>query len=100
MKEEQGLTNEDARQHVLDMVSNTWKDVNKQCLSPSAIPLSFQKACLNVARMVPMMYIYDENHCLPVLEEHIKSIFCNTDGDSRYGSMKNLTYRSTYFPRA
>ncbi|KAH0697218.1 hypothetical protein KY290_014658 [Solanum tuberosum] len=52
--------------------------------SPSAIPLSFQKARLNVARMVPMMYIYDENHCLPVLEEHIKSKFCNTDGESRY----------------
>ncbi|XP_060195346.1 (3S,6E)-nerolidol synthase 1-like [Lycium barbarum] len=51
MEEQQGLTNEDARKHVLDMVSNTWKDVNKQCLSPSAIPLSFQKACLNVARM-------------------------------------------------
>ncbi|XP_060195345.1 (3S,6E)-nerolidol synthase 1-like [Lycium barbarum] len=79
MEEEQGLTYEDARQHVLDMVSNAWKDVNKQCLTPSAIPLSFQKACLNVARMVPMMYIYDENHCLPVLEKHIKSIFCDMD---------------------
>ncbi|XP_059292843.1 (3S,6E)-nerolidol synthase 1-like [Lycium ferocissimum] len=79
MEEQQGLTYEDARQHVLDMVSNAWKDVNKQCLTPSAIPLSFQKACLNVARMVPMMYIYDENHCLPVLEKHIKSIFCDMD---------------------
>ncbi|KAK4361002.1 hypothetical protein RND71_019954 [Anisodus tanguticus] len=82
LMEQQGLTNENARRHVLDMVSNTWNDVNKQCLSPSAIPLSFQKACLCVARMVPMMYIYDENHCLPVLEEYIKSIFSDIDGDS------------------
>lgn len=50
--------------------------------------ITFQKACLNVARIVPMMYvyIYDENHCLPVLEEHIDSIFCDINVDLGLGT--------------
>ncbi|KAL3832947.1 hypothetical protein ACJIZ3_007683 [Penstemon smallii] len=65
-----------AGEHVMNMISNTWKKLNKQCLSSNTLPQSFTKACLNAARMVPIMYNYDENHSLPLLEECIESMIC------------------------
>ncbi|KAK4488617.1 hypothetical protein RD792_004386 [Penstemon davidsonii] len=65
-----------AREHVMNMISNTWKKLNKQCLSSNTLPQSFTKACLNAARLVPIMYNYDENHSLPLLEECIESMIC------------------------
>nr|GME14304.1 (3S,6E)-nerolidol synthase 1-like [Ipomoea batatas] len=77
MKEQQGWSLSDGRQHVLDKVSKEWKLLNKHCLSPTTIPTSFKTACLNVARLVPMMYAYNDNHRLPVLEEYVKFMFSN-----------------------
>nr|GMC78739.1 (3S,6E)-nerolidol synthase 1-like [Ipomoea batatas] len=77
MKEQEGGSLSDGRQHVLDKVSLQWKLLNKHCLSPNTIPTSFKTACLNAARLIPMMYTYDDNHRLPVLEEHVKFMFSN-----------------------
>ncbi|XVF25946.1 hypothetical protein REPUB_Repub13aG0257800 [Reevesia pubescens] len=73
MKENQGIAVESVRQYVIDMISNAWKDLNHECLSRNPFSLSFAKASLNIARMVPLMYSYDENQCLPGLEEYMKS---------------------------
>nr|GMC83781.1 (3S,6E)-nerolidol synthase 1-like [Ipomoea batatas] len=81
MKEQQGWSLSDGRQHVLDKVSKEWKLLNKHCLSPTTIPTSFKTACLNVARLVPMMYAYNDNHRLPVLEEHVKFMFSHNKED-------------------
>nr|GMC83771.1 (3S,6E)-nerolidol synthase 1-like [Ipomoea batatas] len=64
IEEHQGLSLSDGKQHVMNMVSEQWKLINKQCLSPTPIPASFRKACLNIARMVPMMYNSSDNHIL------------------------------------
>ncbi|KAI3448892.1 hypothetical protein Pfo_005557 [Paulownia fortunei] len=63
-----------AKKHVMNMISDTWKRLNKQCLSSTPFSPSFTKACLNVARMVPIMYDYDESHALPVLEDCLESM--------------------------
>ncbi|XP_019171837.1 PREDICTED: (3S,6E)-nerolidol synthase 1-like [Ipomoea nil] len=81
IKEQEGWSLSDGRQHVLDKVSQEWKLLNKHCLSPTTIPTSFKTACLNVARLVPMMYAYNDNHRLPLLEEHVKFMFSNTKED-------------------
>ncbi|KAM3701657.1 hypothetical protein ACB094_05G189800 [Castanea mollissima] len=52
---------EDAQRHVIKMISNTWKQLNKDCFTPYLFPASFIKASLNTARMVPMIYSYDNN---------------------------------------
>ncbi|XP_065626855.1 (3S,6E)-nerolidol synthase 1-like [Quercus suber] len=65
---------ENAQRHVNKMISNTWKCLNKDCLKPNPFPASFIKASLNAARMVPLMYSYDDKLCLPSLEEHMKSL--------------------------
>ncbi|KAL6333686.1 hypothetical protein AAG906_028872 [Vitis piasezkii] len=54
--------------------AKTWKSLNNECLAPNPFSTCFTNACLNVARMVPLMYSYDDNRCLPSLEEHMKSL--------------------------
>ncbi|GFP92435.1 probable terpene synthase 13 [Phtheirospermum japonicum] len=79
MKEHDGHSLESVHEHVMAMVSDTWETLNKQGLcSTSPFSPSFRKACLNAARMVPTMYGYGENHRLPVLEHHIKSLLRDT----------------------
>ncbi|KAL6333148.1 hypothetical protein AAG906_028331 [Vitis piasezkii] len=74
MKEKPGTSIENARCHVMHTISETWKSLNNECLAPNPFSTCFTKACLNVARMVPLMYSYDDNRCLPSLEEHMKSL--------------------------
>ncbi|XP_010999558.1 PREDICTED: (3S,6E)-nerolidol synthase 1-like [Populus euphratica] len=73
LRENEGSSFEDARKQVLHMISDAWKQLNQQCLSPNSFSSTFSKASLNIARMVPLMYDYDDNHRLPSLEEHMKS---------------------------
>ncbi|GLT50837.1 hypothetical protein SLA2020_242970 [Shorea laevis] len=75
MKEHQGITMEDARQHVMQMISKAWKQLNQEFLSPNPFPSSFRKASLNIARMVPLLYGYDKNY-LKSMEEYVESILC------------------------
>ncbi|KAG2689685.1 hypothetical protein I3760_09G150300 [Carya illinoinensis] len=74
MKEHQDCSIKEAREKVMNMISEAWRRLNKVCLSPNPFPASFTKASLNIARMVPLLYNYDENHGLPTLEEHVKSV--------------------------
>ncbi|KAK6283657.1 hypothetical protein POUND7_002609 [Theobroma cacao] len=74
MEEHQGVKVESARKHVTNMISNAWKRLNHECLSENPFSLPFARASLNIARMVPLMYSYDENQCLPSLEEYMKSL--------------------------
>ncbi|OMO98202.1 hypothetical protein COLO4_14081 [Corchorus olitorius] len=72
MKEHQGIEVESVRKHVIGMISNAWKCLNHECLSRNPFSSSFTKASLNLARTVPLMYSYDDNQCLPSLEEYIE----------------------------
>ncbi|XP_031126998.1 (3S,6E)-nerolidol synthase 1-like [Ipomoea triloba] len=82
VKEHEGLSISDGKQCIINMVSEQWKLINKQCLSPTPIPASFRKSCLNIARMVPMMYNYSDTHCLPILQKQIMSMFSTINGES------------------
>ncbi|KAF2305023.1 hypothetical protein GH714_001122 [Hevea brasiliensis] len=74
MKEYKGCSVETARKQVTQMISDAWKQLNQECLFPKSFSSTFSKACLNLARMVPLMYSYDDNQRLPVLEHHVKSL--------------------------
>ncbi|KAF7848866.1 hypothetical protein BT93_L1487 [Corymbia citriodora subsp. variegata] len=73
-QEFQGSSEEVARDHVKKMISEAWKRLNKACLYPHPFTKSFTKTALNTARMVPLMYNYQDNHSLPLLEHHMKSL--------------------------
>lgn len=75
MKEHGEASTENARKHVRNMISETWKCLNKECLSPSPYSETYIKGSLNLARMVPLMYAYDDSQSLPLLEEYIREQF-------------------------
>ncbi|KAF5472097.1 hypothetical protein F2P56_008838 [Juglans regia] len=75
MKEHKDSAVKEVREKVVDMISDSWKRLNNECLiSPNPLPAKFNEACLNMARMVPLLYSYDDNHDLPSLEEHMKFV--------------------------
>ncbi|KAL0442867.1 UNVERIFIED_CONTAM: Tricyclene synthase 1e20, chloroplastic [Sesamum latifolium] len=70
MKDHPGLSEAQARDRALDIIASQWKILNKECfcLNDSSAS-SFIRASLNLARIVPLMYDYDGNQRLPVLED-------------------------------
>ncbi|KAI3500694.1 hypothetical protein L1887_36518 [Cichorium endivia] len=74
LNENQGCSSKIARQHVLNLISDTWKSLNKECLSPNPFSATFTNATNNIARMVPLMYSYDDKNSLPLLDDYIKAM--------------------------
>ncbi|CAL9167758.1 unnamed protein product [Musa hybrid cultivar] len=69
MKENPQCSVESAREHVMQMICKAWEELNKESFSSSSFSQDFVTACLNTARMVKLMYSYNEEHKLPMLEE-------------------------------
>lgn len=66
----------DAEKHMLDMIAGEWEDLNRECFSQtkSTLPPSFIGASLNFARMVSIMYGYDDEQKLPALEDYTRML--------------------------
>ncbi|XP_065879090.1 probable terpene synthase 13 [Euphorbia lathyris] len=82
MKENKGCSEDYARKKVIQMISDSWKKLNQESLF-STTPFSsttYSKSCLNLARMVPLMYTYDHNQNLPLLQQHVGYLLC-TEND-------------------
>nr|WNI01967.1 terpene synthase [Psidium guajava] len=73
-QEFQGSSDEAARDRVKEMITEAWKRLNKACLRPQLFAKSFTRSALNTARMVRLMYNYDDNHSLPIVEHYMKSL--------------------------
>ncbi|KAL0327368.1 UNVERIFIED_CONTAM: Tricyclene synthase 0e23, chloroplastic [Sesamum angustifolium] len=73
MKDEPNVSAKQARQHVVDMILNEWRNLNQECCRLNHFSAAcFKRYALNLARMVPLMYAYDENQRLPLLEEYMR----------------------------
>ncbi|KAK4254032.1 hypothetical protein QN277_009464 [Acacia crassicarpa] len=91
MNDHPGVSVETASEHTKHKVSDAWKSLNKECFNPTnPFPSSFSKICLNVARMVPMMYSYD-NSSQSRLEEHVKSLLYSGGDGIRETIQKDQT---------
>jgi (3S)-linalool synthase len=64
----------DAEQHMLQIIEGEWEELNRECLSKtnSSLSPSFIGASLNFARMVSVMYAYNSEKRLPVLEDYTR----------------------------
>ncbi|CAI9087705.1 OLC1v1021849C3 [Oldenlandia corymbosa var. corymbosa] len=60
INEHEGVGAETARDHVFNMISDEWKRLNLEFLRLNRSSSSFQKASLNLLRMVPMMNDHNE----------------------------------------
>ncbi|KAL0353197.1 UNVERIFIED_CONTAM: Tricyclene synthase Oc15, chloroplastic [Sesamum angustifolium] len=79
MKDHPGLSVARARERAVNIIASQWKSLNKECfrLNQYFSASSFIKASLNLARIVPLMYDYDDDQRLPVLEEYVKFTLFN-----------------------
>nr|WHU05667.1 terpene synthase TPS4 [Freesia caryophyllacea] len=74
MQENPNYTMESSRDHVMKMISSSWEALNKECFSSSQFAPNLVAGCLNLSRMIEVMYSYDTNQNLPVLEEYITKL--------------------------
>nr|BBO53756.1 putative nerolidol synthase [Scoparia dulcis] len=81
MQDNNGLVGlEQAREKVKDLIAKEWRSLNEECFHRNHFGSpSFKKACLNMARMIPLMYGYDDNRRLPVLQEYVYFTLFNND---------------------
>ncbi|KAK2631317.1 hypothetical protein EUGRSUZ_L03091 [Eucalyptus grandis] len=75
--ENQGSSYQSAREHVMKLISKLWKLLNKECLSPCPSSAPFLEACVNAAKMVSLMYNYEDKRGLGLLQDHMKSLTCD-----------------------
>jgi len=61
----------DAEQHMRRLIAREWEELNRECFSRRTFSGSFAQACFNAARMVSVMYSYDKEQRLPVLEDYM-----------------------------
>ncbi|XP_040361758.1 (3S,6E)-nerolidol synthase 1 [Rosa chinensis] len=79
MKEHKGSSVEEVQAYVIQKISDEWKCLNQECFSAcNPFSESFTQFALNISRMVPMMYDYNAHHCLPSLEENMKSLLSDS----------------------
>ncbi|XP_011096219.1 tricyclene synthase Oc15, chloroplastic-like [Sesamum indicum] len=78
MKDHPGVSVAQARERAVDIIASQWKSLNKEsfCLNDFSAS-SFKRASLNLARIVPLMYDYDDEQQLPVLDEYVKFTLFN-----------------------
>ncbi|CAL5060678.1 unnamed protein product [Urochloa decumbens] len=64
----------DAEAHMRSLISKEWEELNRECFSRRTFSSRFTQACLNTARMVSVMYSYDKEQRLLVLEDYAKML--------------------------
>ncbi|CAN6226986.1 unnamed protein product [Urochloa humidicola] len=64
----------DAKEHMRRLIVREWQELNRECFSQRTFSGSFTQACFNAARMVSVMYSYDKEQRLPVLEDYMKML--------------------------
>lgn len=50
------VTKEEAFAEFNRRISNAWKDMNQECLGPTAVPMALLERVLNLARVINLVY--------------------------------------------
>ncbi|CAL5060679.1 unnamed protein product [Urochloa decumbens] len=64
----------DAEEHMRRLIAREWQELNRGCFSRRTFSGSFAQACFNAVRMVSVMYSYDKEQRLPVLEDYMRML--------------------------
>ncbi|KAL6650299.1 hypothetical protein ACP70R_009224 [Stipagrostis hirtigluma subsp. patula] len=74
MNENPSCSSKAVERHMMSLISEAWQELNKDCYSKRCFSPLFQEVSMNLARMVRVMYTYDERQNLPLLEEYTNSL--------------------------
>lgn len=59
---ENGSTYEEACEKFKSMAANAWKDINKECLNPTVVPMPLLMRAVNLARVIEVMYQHRDGY--------------------------------------
>ncbi|OEL22389.1 S-(+)-linalool synthase, chloroplastic, partial [Dichanthelium oligosanthes] len=74
LMENPSCTPADAEEHMRSLIMREWEELNRECFSRRTFSGSFLQASLNAARMVSVMYSYDKEQRLLVLEDYMRML--------------------------
>ncbi|KAK3427102.1 hypothetical protein EUGRSUZ_F03413 [Eucalyptus grandis] len=57
-----GVTEQEAKEELWRRVVEAWKDVNEECLAPTAIPARLLTLILNLTRVIDVLYTDEDNY--------------------------------------
>jgi (3S)-linalool synthase len=64
----------DAKAHMHSLIAREWEELNRECLCMRKFSSNFIQVCLNTTRMISVMYSYDKEHKLLVLDDYARML--------------------------
>lgn len=74
MMENLSCTQADAEEHMRGLIAREWEELNREGFSRRTFASRFTQVSLNAARMVGVMYSYDKDGRLLVLEDYARML--------------------------
>ncbi|KAJ4781424.1 Linalool synthase [Rhynchospora pubera] len=74
MKDNPSCSLDAAKLHTKKLISKSWEELNKEYFFNTSFSPYFKEASLNCARMVSVMYNYDEKEQLPMMNDYIQNL--------------------------
>ena len=73
---EHGGTEEEAINEFCKQVTDAWKDINKECLYPTTVPMPILTRILNLTRVIDVLYKDEDGytHAEIVLKDFVTSM--------------------------
>lgn len=74
-----GATEEEARNEFQKQVIDAWKDINEECLRPTAVPMPLLDRILNLSRVIDVIYKDEDGytHAQVMLKDLVSSLLIN-----------------------
>jgi (3S)-linalool synthase len=72
--ENPGCSPSDAEAHMHSLIAREWEELNRECLCTRTFSSNFTQVCLNIARMISVMYSYNKEQRLLVLEDYARML--------------------------
>ena len=75
-----GVSEKEAINELKNMIENAWKDINDGCLKPREVSMDLLARILNLARMIDVIYKYDDGFTFPgkTLKEYVTLLFVDS----------------------
>nr|AJT35508.1 geraniol synthase [Gentiana rigescens] len=75
MKEKNITSDEEARESILKLIHNLWKEMNGELVSRNALPLEIKKVAFNMARASQVVYQHEEDSYFSSVDNYVKALF-------------------------
>ncbi|KAK4486861.1 hypothetical protein RD792_006169 [Penstemon davidsonii] len=73
-KEKNLACEDEAREYIMQLIQNLWKDMNLELMGSNALPLPLIKACFNMSRTSQVIYQHQEDSYFVSVDKFVKFI--------------------------